>query len=96
MAKKRLAFDVEEDLHSLLKQKAAEQNISLSVYCSGLLELGLNAPTGELNEVDPSLYASLPLDQLRSEATRLGSNRAKDWETLVRKINAEIVRRYVS
>lgn len=96
MAKKRLAFDVEEDLHSLLKQKAAEQNISLSVYCSGLLELGLNAPTGELNEVDPSLYSSLPLDQLRSEATRLGSNRPKDWETFVRKINAEIVRRYVS
>lgn len=96
MAKKRLAFDVEEDLHSLLKQKAAEQNTSLSVFCSGLLELGLNAPLRELNEVDPSLYASLPLDQLRSEATRLGSNRSKDWETLVRKINAEIVRRYVS
>jgi hypothetical protein len=96
MAKKRLAFDVEEDLHSLLKQTAAEQNISLSVYCSGLLQSGVNAPKKEINEVDPSSYASLPLDQLRSETNRLSTDRPKGWETLVRRINAEIVKRYVT
>ncbi len=96
MAKKRLAFDVEEDLHSFLKQKAAEQGTSLGVFCSGLLEAGLEVSPKSSVEIDPDLYPSLPLDQLRAEASRLGADKPKDWETLVRKINSEIVKRYVA
>lgn len=96
MAKKRLAFDVEEDLHSFLKQKAAEQGTSLGVLCSALLEAGLETAPKASVEIDPEQYPSTPLDKLREEATRLGSEKPKDWEAKVRKINSEIVKRYVS
>ena len=98
MAKKRLAFDVEEDLHSTLKQKAAELGVPLGALCSTLLESGLsgNASVKSSVEIDPELYPSLPLDKLREEVTRLGAERPQGWETLVRKINSEIVKRYVT
>lgn len=98
MAKKRLAFDVEEDLHSRLKQLAAEQGVALGAFCSNMIEAGLEvggivAPSVEL---DPASYASLPLDALREEANKLSSAKPKDWEMLMRRINAEIVKRYVA
>lgn len=99
MAKKRLAFDVEEDLHSRLKQLAAEQGVALGAFCSSMIEAGLEvggivaAPSVEL---DPASYASLPLDTLREEANRLSVTKSKDWEMHVRRINAEIVKRYVA
>jgi len=95
MAKKRLAFDVEEDLHSLLKQAVAEQGTTLGVFCSGLLEMGLSTKPSTPIKIDSELYSSLPLDQLRAEATRLGIEKPLGWETSVRKINSEIVKRYV-
>jgi hypothetical protein len=95
MAKKRLAFDVEETLHSLLKQRAAERGVPLGALCSALLEAGLGAPQRAPVEVDPELYQHWPLDRLRSETARLGEERPKGWEVLVRRINSEIVRRYV-
>lgn len=95
MAKKRLAFDVEESLHSLLKQKAAEQNIPLGAFCSALLEGGLEVRPRTSVEIDPEIYQNWPLDQLRTETTRLGLERPKNWDTLVKRINSEIVKRYV-
>jgi hypothetical protein len=96
MAKKRLAFDVEEDFHSTLKQLAAEQGITLGVFCSATLEAGLGTTPVSPVKIDPGLYSSLPLDKLRAEATRLGTEKSHDWETCVRKINSEIVKRYVA
>jgi hypothetical protein len=98
MAKKRLAFDVEEDLHSRLKQLAAEQGVLLGAFCSSLIETGLevNGLTSTSVEIDPSSYANLPLDALRTEANRISTARPKNWETAVRRINAEIVKRYVA
>lgn len=98
MAKKRLAFDVEEDLHSQLKQLAAEQGVPLGAFCSGLIEKGLEAgdSIAPSVEIDPSTYANLPLDALRTEANRISAARPKDWEMAVRRINAEIVKRYVA
>lgn len=98
MAKKRLAFDVEDDLHSSLKQKAAELGVPLGALCSSLLEAGLSGAASIKSsvEIDPELYPSLPLDKLRHEVTRLGTERPKGWETSVRKINSEIVKRYVA
>ena len=98
MAKKRLAFDVEEDLHSRLKQLAAEQGVSLGAFCSGLIETGLEVggtPVASV-EIDPGAYANLPLDALRAEANRISVAKPKDWEMTVRRINAEIVKRYVA
>jgi len=98
MAKKRLAFDVEDDLHSSLKQKAAELGVPLGALCSSLLETGLDgvASIKSSVEIDPELYPSLPLDKLRNEVTRLGTERPKGWEVSMRKINSEIVKRYVA
>lgn len=98
MAKKRLAFDVEEDLHSHLKQLAAEQGVLLGAFCSSLIETGLEVKglaTTSI-EIDPGSYANLPLDALRAEANRISTARPNNWETAVRRINAEIVKRYVA
>lgn len=95
MAKKRLTFDVEERLHSNLKQKAAERGVPLGAFCSALLESGLEVSSKTSIEFDPEVYQNLPLDLLRSETARLGRERPKNWENLVKKINSEIVKRYV-
>lgn len=98
MAKKRLTFDVEENLHSRLKQLAAEQGVALGALCSGLIETGLNAGANgpEIAEVDPIIYQSLPLDKLREQVSKLTIGKPQGWETAVRRINAEIVKRYIA
>jgi hypothetical protein len=96
MAKKRLAFDVEESLHSLLKQMAAEQNTPLGAFCSVLIKRGLEVQPKTSVEIDPEIYKNWPLDHLRSETTRLGIERPKNWENMVKRINSEIVKRYVA
>jgi hypothetical protein len=94
MAKKRLTFDVEENLHSSLKKEAAERKLSMGAFCSSLIEGGLSKQKDELGGLDPSQYSAYPLDKLREEALRLGESKPKDWETLVRRLNLEIVKRY--
>lgn len=96
MAKKRLTFDVEESLHSELKARAAEQGIALGVFCSSLLSSGVEKDdkVEKKEPIDPSMYPSIGLKELREEALRLGKERPNGWDTLVRKINAQIVRRY--
>jgi hypothetical protein len=94
MAKKRLTYDVEERLHSLLKKEAAERNLSMGALCSSLLEGALANERKEAGGLDPSSYAGAPLDQLRAEALRLAEVKGEGWESCVRKINLEIVKRY--
>jgi hypothetical protein len=97
MAKKRLAFDVEETLHSTLKQKAAELGVPLGALCSSLLEGGLEGDREIVAavKIDPELYPSLPLDFLRGEIVRLASERPGGWDADVRRINSEISKRYI-
>lgn len=96
MAKKRLTFDVEESLHSEIKAKAAERKVSLGALCSSLLVIGMenDVEIEEKGPLDPSMYSNIALNELREEALRLGKEKPKEWDTYVRKINAEIVRRY--
>lgn len=97
MAKKRLAFDVEEDLHTRLKQEAAERGVPMSTLCSGLLSAGLDGggrPVPPV-ELEREAYSSLPLNELRDRASTLAESRPQGWESAVRAINAEIVKRYV-
>jgi hypothetical protein len=96
MAKKRLTFDVEESLHSEIKAKAAERKVSLGALCSSLLVIGMENDVGieKKEPVDPSMYPNIGLEELREEALRLGKERLDGWDILVRKINAQIVRRY--
>lgn len=97
MAKKRLSFDVEESLHSELKARAAGQGVTLGALCSSLLssepdEMG--AKIDKREPLDPSLYPNVGLKELRDEIQLLGRNRPEGWNLLIRKINAEITRRY--
>ncbi len=98
MAKKRLTFDVEESLHSELKAMAAERKVSLGTLCSGLLSVGVenggDVEVEKRESITPTMYPNAALDELRAEAIRLGTEKPKDWDVMVRKINAEIVRRY--
>lgn len=96
MAKKRLTFDVEESLHSELKARAAEHKVSLGTLCSSLLASGMenDVKVKEKSLLDPPMYSNIALNELREEALRLGEEKPKGWDTNVRKINAEIVRRY--
>ena len=96
MAKKRLTFDVEESLHSELKAMAAKRGVTLGTLCSSLLSAGVegDVEVEKKDPIDPSLYPNIGLEELREEALRLGRERPNGWDTLVRKINAQIVRRY--
>lgn len=96
MAKKRLTFDVEESLHSELKARAAEQGVALGTLCSSLLSSSVENDVGieKKEPIDPSMYPHIGLEELREEALILGRERPNGWDTLVRKINAQIVRRY--
>lgn len=98
MAKKRLTFDVEESLHSELKAMAAERKVSLGTLCSGLLSAGTGSggdiEVEKRGRIAPTMYPNAPLDELRAEAIRLSAEEPKNWDVMVKKINAEIVRRY--
>lgn len=96
MAKKRLTFDVEESLHSELKAMAAGRGVTLGALCSAILSSGVenDVEVEKGGPIDPSLYPNIGLGELREEALKLGKERPKGWDTLVRQINAQIVRRY--
>jgi hypothetical protein len=96
LAKKRLTCNIEEDLHSSLKERAAKGRVSLGTLCSALLSESLKEGEDSKDELfpDPASYASMPLDNLRKEVIRLNSSKPKNWETAVRRANIEIVRRF--
>lgn len=95
MAKKRLTCDIEENLHTRLKKEAAENNQTLGVLCSSLLQKALELKSSNTFEfLDPNFYSNASLDALRSEANQLSRLKPDNWEMLVRKVNLEIVKRY--
>lgn len=94
MAKKRLTCDIEEDLHSSLKERAAAERVPLGTLCSSLLSIALNNKTIEPTPPHIELYSSMPLNELRNEVMRLGIEKPSGWEMAVRRANSEIVKRY--
>jgi len=98
---KRLLVNVEDSLHSKLKQRAALEGVSLNALCARLLEESddrepqtQTEPTNSLFE--PMLYISLPLNLLREELQRVAhatlENREKSSRMM--KINSEMAKRY--
>ena len=98
---KRLLVNVEDSLHSKLKQRAAREGVSLGALCARLLEESderepetQNEPAQELFE--PMLYISLPLNILREELQRVANAKLENREKSSRmmKINSEMAKRY--
>ena len=98
---KRLLVNVEDSLHSKLKQRAAREGVSLGALCARLLEESderepatQTEPADELFE--PMLYISLPLNILREELQRVANAKLENREKSSRmmKINSEMAKRY--
>ena len=93
MAKKRLAFEVEEDLHSSLKLEAGKRGVPMGSLCSSILKLALaECPPGVKDVPGVLPFASLTL--LREEAKRMQQERPAGWERTLARLNTEISRRF--
>jgi hypothetical protein len=98
---KRLLFNVEDSLHSKLKQRAAREGVSLGALCARLLEESderePETQTEQTNELfEPMLYISLPLNILREELQRVANAKIENREKSSRmmKLNSEMAKRY--
>ena len=96
---KRILFNVEDSLHSKLKQRAAMEGVSLGALCARILEESderepETQPGFELFE--PMLYSTLPLNLLREELQRVANTKMTNDEKRSRmmKINFEMAKRY--
>ena len=98
---KRLLVNVEDSLHSKLKQRAAREGVSMNALCARLLEESEERePETQIEPVkelfEPMLYISLPLNLLREELQRVANakidNREKSSRML--KLNSEMAKRY--
>jgi plasmid stability protein len=96
---KRILFNVEDSLHSKLKQRAAMEGVSLGALCARILEESderepETQPGFELFE--PMLYSTLPLNILREELQRVANTKMTNDEKRSRmmKINFEMAKRY--
>jgi plasmid stability protein len=96
---KRILFNVEDSLHSKLKQRAAMEGVSLGALCARILEESderepETQPGFELFE--PMLYSTLPLNLLREELQRVATTKMGNDEKRSRmmKINFEMAKRY--
>ena len=96
---KRILFNVEDSLHSKLKQRAAKEGVSLGALCARILEESderepETQPGFELFE--PMLYSTLPLNLLREELQRVANTKMTNDEKRSRmmKINFEMAKRY--
>lgn len=94
MAKKRLTFEVEEELHSALKQEAAKHGVPLGALCSALLDRGVKTSSLGSSELGLEMISSLPLNTLREKVNLLIETRPTNWERSVRQLNTEIARRF--
>ena len=98
---KRILLNVEDSLHSKLKQRAAAEGVSLNALCSRLLEESdEREPVTQIesaNELfEPMLYISLPLNILREELQRVANAKLDNREKSSRmmKLNSEMAKRY--
>jgi hypothetical protein len=98
---KRILLNVEDSLHSKLKQRAAVEGVSLTALCTRLLEESEERePETQIDEAEglfePMLYATLPLNTLRDELQKVALTKMKNDEKRSRmmKINFEMAKRY--
>lgn len=97
---KRILFNVEDSLHSKLKQRAAMEGVSLGALCARILEESeerepaTHEPATELFE--PILYMSLPLNILRDELHRVADAKIdiREKSSRMMKLNSEMAKRY--
>lgn len=96
MAKKRLTFEVEEELHHRLKAEAAQQGIPLGAHCAAILTVGggVPHPSTTVEDLDHATLSSLPLTELRELAKRMANGQTEDRRHAVGRVNSEIMRRY--
>jgi hypothetical protein len=98
---KRILFNVEDSLHSKLKQRAAKEGVSLGALCSRILEESEERePPTQIEQAtelfEPILYISLPLDKLREEVGRVADAKIdiREKSSRMMKLNSEMAKRY--
>ena len=97
---KRLLVNVEDSLHSKLKQRAAKEGVALGALCARLLEESEDrepATHSEQNVLfEPVLYMSLPLNILREELQRVADAKLdiREKSSRMMKLNSEMAKRY--
>lgn len=94
--KRRLTFEVPEELHSRLKAEAAQLGVSLGSHCASILEAsgGTQVSPPAPVELSSAVLATMPLDSLRKMSVSLANSMPQGWERKVAAINFEIRRRY--
>ena len=91
--KKRLTFEVTEELHSRLKAEAAQKGVSLGSHCAAILGGDAEA-SSPVEKVDTSTLSFYSLDALRSLSQELIENRPGGWKHDVANVNAEMRKRF--
>ena len=98
---KRILFNVEDSLHSKLKQRAAKEGVSLGALCARILEESEEREPETQPEIgfelfEPMLYSTLPLNLLREELQKVATTKMESDEKRSRmmKINFEMAKRY--
>lgn len=97
---KRILFNVEDSLHSKLKQRAAMEGVSLGALCARILEESEEREPETQPEqntlFEPILYMSLPLNILREELHRVADAKLdlREKSSRMMKLNSEMAKRY--
>lgn len=97
---KRLLVNVEDSLHSKLKQRAAKEGVSLGALCARILEESEEREPETQTEqnplFEPVLYMSLPLNILREELHRVADAKLdiREKSSRMMKLNSEMAKRY--
>jgi len=91
--KRRLTFEVPEELHTRLKAEAASLGVTLGSHCSAILDAGGSSPSPSI-ELDAATLRTLPLNVLREQMTEVTKSQPKDWRRMVALLNSEILRRH--
>lgn len=93
--KRRLTFEVPEELHSQLKAEAAELGISLGSHCSAILSgRGIKPLAGV--KFDATKLPTMPLGSLRELCSKIAEGQEEDWRRQVGILHNEMARRYRS
>lgn len=93
--KRRLTFEVPEELHARLKAEAAELGIPLGSHCSVILSGGGVKPSPDV-KFDVATLPNLPLGSLRDLLSEISEKQGKDWRRQVGILQTEMSRRYRS
>ena len=91
--KRRLTFEVPEELHSRLKSEAASLGVSLGSHCSAILDGGGPGPSPSI-ELDAVMLRNLPLNLLRDKILQMVELQPTNWKRNITNINNEILRRH--